>query len=276
MRACPGHRRSHDRDRPRPGRCRRTSTRSPAPPEQRVAAVLVTHDHPDHAPGAATFAAAGRGAAVRVPARRRRAPARRTGGERGRPARSSPCTPRATRATTSRSTCRRRGRCSRATPCSAAARASSIRPTATSRSTCARSRRMQELARADDLPGPRPGGARCAGEAAGVHRSPGRAGAAGRRARCRTGPARSRRWSSEIYAAYPPEVRELAARSVLAHLLKLSAEGRVAQRGRGDDGHVGGDGPSLVRAVRQARGGPGALLRHVQLDLLQEGSAESR
>ena len=39
---------------------------------------------------------------------------------------------------------------------------------------------------------------------------------------------------SEIYAAYPRELRELAARSVLAHLLKLSAEGRVAQRGRGD------------------------------------------
>jgi Beta-lactamase associated winged helix domain len=37
-----------------------------------------------------------------------------------------------------------------------------------------------------------------------------------------------------IYAHYPPEVRPLAARSVLAHLLKLEAEGRAARSGRGD------------------------------------------
>lgn len=35
---------------------------------------------------------------------------------------------------------------------------------------------------------------------------------------------------STIYADYPPEVLELAARSVLAHLLKLDAEGRVEKR----------------------------------------------
>jgi glyoxylase-like metal-dependent hydrolase (beta-lactamase superfamily II) len=39
----------------------------------------------------------------------------------------------------------------------------------------------------------------------------------------------------QIYAGYPTEVRPLAARSVLAHLLKLQAEGRVARSGRGDD-----------------------------------------
>jgi glyoxylase-like metal-dependent hydrolase (beta-lactamase superfamily II) len=33
-----------------------------------------------------------------------------------------------------------------------------------------------------------------------------------------------------IYAGYPPEVHELAGRSVLAHLLKLEAEGRVEMR----------------------------------------------
>lgn len=38
-----------------------------------------------------------------------------------------------------------------------------------------------------------------------------------------------------IYANYPPEVRPLAARSVLAHLLKLEGEGRAARSGRGDD-----------------------------------------
>ncbi|MEP6476612.1 MAG: MBL fold metallo-hydrolase [Actinomycetota bacterium] len=39
----------------------------------------------------------------------------------------------------------------------------------------------------------------------------------------------------EIYTGYPPDVRPLAARSVLAHLLKLEAEGRAAHTGRGDD-----------------------------------------
>jgi glyoxylase-like metal-dependent hydrolase (beta-lactamase superfamily II) len=37
-----------------------------------------------------------------------------------------------------------------------------------------------------------------------------------------------------IYAAYPPEVHPLAARSVLAHLLKLEAEGSVEREGSGD------------------------------------------
>jgi hypothetical protein len=38
-----------------------------------------------------------------------------------------------------------------------------------------------------------------------------------------------------IYVGYEPDVLPLAARSVLAHLLKLEAEGRVARTGRGDD-----------------------------------------
>jgi len=38
---------------------------------------------------------------------------------------------------------------------------------------------------------------------------------------------------AEIYADYPPEVLELAARSVLAHLLKLGVEGRVEKRSKG-------------------------------------------
>ena len=37
-----------------------------------------------------------------------------------------------------------------------------------------------------------------------------------------------------IYAAYPADVRELAARSVTAHLAKLETEGRVAASGRRD------------------------------------------
>ena len=38
-----------------------------------------------------------------------------------------------------------------------------------------------------------------------------------------------------VYAAYPADVLPLAARSVLAHLLKLESEGRAARSGRGDD-----------------------------------------
>ena len=37
---------------------------------------------------------------------------------------------------------------------------------------------------------------------------------------------------AEIYADYPPELHELAARSVLAHLLKLEVEGRAEKRAK--------------------------------------------
>jgi glyoxylase-like metal-dependent hydrolase (beta-lactamase superfamily II) len=40
---------------------------------------------------------------------------------------------------------------------------------------------------------------------------------------------------SIIYADHPIEVRALAARSVLSHLLKLEGEGRVARNGKGDE-----------------------------------------
>jgi glyoxylase-like metal-dependent hydrolase (beta-lactamase superfamily II) len=39
----------------------------------------------------------------------------------------------------------------------------------------------------------------------------------------------------EIYAGYPSDVRPLAERSVLAHLLKLEGEGRASRAGTGDD-----------------------------------------
>lgn len=39
-----------------------------------------------------------------------------------------------------------------------------------------------------------------------------------------------------VYAAYPPDVHPLAARSVLAHLLKLEREGKVTRSGSGEDG----------------------------------------
>lgn len=40
---------------------------------------------------------------------------------------------------------------------------------------------------------------------------------------------------SEIYAEYPKDVLELAARSVLAHLLKLDAEGRIEKSSKGGE-----------------------------------------
>ena len=39
----------------------------------------------------------------------------------------------------------------------------------------------------------------------------------------------------QIYAAYPADVHPLAARTMLAHLLKLESEGRVERRGSGDE-----------------------------------------
>jgi glyoxylase-like metal-dependent hydrolase (beta-lactamase superfamily II) len=48
------------------------------------------------------------------------------------------------------------------------------------------------------------------------------------------GPATVPAMVEQIYTEYPPDVRPLAARSVLAHLLKLEGEGRVLRTGRGD------------------------------------------
>ena len=84
-----------------------------------------------------------------------------------------------------------------------------------------------------------------------------------------------------IYAAYPPEVYPVAARSVLAHLLKLEREGKVAHERRG--------GPERWAVVEEhacERCGRPALprsrlCRRCTLDLLQEppspgpGSASS-
>ena len=58
-----------------------------------------------------------------------------------------------------------------------------------------------------------------------------------------------------IYAAYPPDVHPLAARSVLAHLRKLEDEGRVERSGRSDDGPWSAATPrSCQRCGRPVRG----------------------
>jgi glyoxylase-like metal-dependent hydrolase (beta-lactamase superfamily II) len=51
----------------------------------------------------------------------------------------------------------------------------------------------------------------------------------------RSGPRRIPDIVVEVYAQYPPEVHELAGRSVLAHLLKLESEGRVFRDASGSD-----------------------------------------
>ncbi|HJR97534.1 MAG TPA: MBL fold metallo-hydrolase [Actinomycetota bacterium] len=81
---------------------------------------------------------------------------------------------------------------------------------------------------------------------------------------------------AEIYAAYPPEVHELAARSVLALLLKLSAEGRAEQRGRGDDAAWEAIAPRSCRRCGKPVRGRALYCGSCSLIMLQEGSAESR
>jgi glyoxylase-like metal-dependent hydrolase (beta-lactamase superfamily II) len=49
------------------------------------------------------------------------------------------------------------------------------------------------------------------------------------------GPVTVAQMVASIYANYPPEVHKLAARSVLSHLLKLESEGRAGHKGSGDD-----------------------------------------
>ena len=58
-----------------------------------------------------------------------------------------------------------------------------------------------------------------------------------------------------IYSEYPPDVRPLAARSVTAHLIKLESEGRVERTGQGDDARYAvADPRSCARCGRPVRG----------------------
>jgi glyoxylase-like metal-dependent hydrolase (beta-lactamase superfamily II) len=58
-----------------------------------------------------------------------------------------------------------------------------------------------------------------------------------------------------IYAEYPVEVHPLGARSVLAHLLKLEAEGRAERKGIGDDATWSASTPrACARCGRPVRG----------------------
>jgi glyoxylase-like metal-dependent hydrolase (beta-lactamase superfamily II) len=76
-----------------------------------------------------------------------------------------------------------------------------------------------------------------------------------------------------IYAAYPPDVRPLAARLVTAHLMKLEAEGRAAKNGRGADATWTLLEPrSCARCGRPVKG-RGNYCGSCLLTMLQEGHA---
>jgi glyoxylase-like metal-dependent hydrolase (beta-lactamase superfamily II)/GNAT superfamily N-acetyltransferase len=80
-----------------------------------------------------------------------------------------------------------------------------------------------------------------------------------------------------IYAGYPAEVRPLGARSVLAHLLKLQAEGRVARIGRGDDAAWSAVDPrTCERCGRRPALGRTKLCGPCSLAVLQETADERR
>jgi hypothetical protein len=77
----------------------------------------------------------------------------------------------------------------------------------------------------------------------------------------------------DIYAGYPPELHPAAARSVLAHLLKLEDEGRVARVGRRGQNRFAISTPSAcTRCGRPAAPGSGLCTR-CSLAALQEGPA---
>ncbi len=76
---------------------------------------------------------------------------------------------------------------------------------------------------------------------------------------------------AEIYAAYPPQVHELAARSVLAHLLKLSAEGRAAHEGHGDDARWQAIAPRSCERCAKPTDIRGRYCRSCSLILLHAG-----
>lgn len=74
----------------------------------------------------------------------------------------------------------------------------------------------------------------------------------------------------EIYGEYPPEVHQLAARSVLAHLLKLEGEGRVEKTTKGGvTRYARSDPRSCERCGRPVRG-KARLCGPCSLAVLQE------
>ena len=76
-----------------------------------------------------------------------------------------------------------------------------------------------------------------------------------------------------IYAAYPPEVHALAARSVLAHLLKLQGEGRVDKQGTGEEAVWRSIAPRACERCGRPVKGRARYCGSCSLILLQEGAS---
>ena len=85
------------------------------------------------------------------------------------------------------------------------------------------------------------------------------------------GPATVASMVERIYAGYPPEVRPLAERSVLAHLLKLKGEGRASRTGRGEETRWAAEEPRMCeRCGRRPAVGRTTLCGPCGLAVLQE------
>jgi glyoxylase-like metal-dependent hydrolase (beta-lactamase superfamily II) len=78
----------------------------------------------------------------------------------------------------------------------------------------------------------------------------------------------------EVYAGYAAEVRPLAARSVLAHLIKLENEGRVIRDGKGDDALWTASEIRECERCGRPVVGRGRYCASCSLILLQEGASE--
>jgi glyoxylase-like metal-dependent hydrolase (beta-lactamase superfamily II) len=72
-----------------------------------------------------------------------------------------------------------------------------------------------------------------------------------------------------IYAGYPSEVHPLAARSVLAHLLKLEQEGRASRKGKGEDGPWSASTPRTCERCGRRVTGRARYCRSCSLAILQ-------
>lgn len=74
-----------------------------------------------------------------------------------------------------------------------------------------------------------------------------------------------------IYAEYPPALHGPAARSVLAHLLKLEAEGRVVREGRGSSARFAAAAPGACARCGRPVPASARLCDRCRLAVLQEG-----
>jgi glyoxylase-like metal-dependent hydrolase (beta-lactamase superfamily II) len=77
---------------------------------------------------------------------------------------------------------------------------------------------------------------------------------------------------ASIYTGYPPEVHELAGRSVLAHLLKLESEGRADKSGRGKSVSWSAASPRTCDRCGKPVKGRGRYCPTCSFVMLQEGA----